>query len=296
MVFDFLGKQGRGRGKRSYFKKRRSFFGKKQSFKNPKIYSRTPKQETFFVFPLKSIAWMILLLAIVAITAFVLFSPLFVIDDITVVGNYHLSPEEVKEATEEILLENSSFIFPVGHIFFLNKDDLRYDLQKKLPLVNEVSFDRQLPDVFKVKVKERTPAFVWKSKNKYYYIDPDGYAYLELKKNEVKSTNLTVLEDRANVRVDLGGKVVTSSFVDFVNNLVVNFTPKTKVKIEEIILPETTLEIRVQTSEGWQAYFDTTRSAKVQLNRLSLALKQITKPRKQLEYIDLRLNDRLFYK
>ncbi|MFC1651697.1 cell division protein FtsQ/DivIB [Patescibacteria group bacterium] len=296
MVFDFLGKQGRGRGKRSYFKKRRSFFGKKQSFKNPKIYSRTPKQETFFVFPLKSIAWMILLLAIVAITAFVLFSPLFVIDDITVVGNYHLSPEEVKEATEEILLENSSFIFPVGHIFFLNKDDLRYDLQKKLPLVNEVSFDRQLPDVFKVKVKERTPAFVWKSKNKYYYIDPDGYAYLELKKNEVKSTNLTVLEDRANVRVDLGGKVVTSSFVDFVNNLVVNFTPKTKVKIEEIILPETTLEIRVQTNEGWQAYFDTTRSAKVQLNRLSLALKQITKPREQLEYIDLRLNDRLFYK
>lgn len=296
MVFDFMNSNRKGRRRRSYYKKRRSFFGKKQSFKNPGIYSRTPKQETFFIFPFKSIAWITLLLIIIAIVAFVLFSPLFVVDDITVVGNHHLSSEEVREATEEVLLENSSFIFPVGHIFFLNKDDLRYDLQKKLPLVDEVSFDRQLPDVLKVKVKERTPAFVWKSKNKYYYIDPDGYAYLELKKTEAKSTNLTVLEDQANVRVDLGGKVVTSSFVDFVNSLVVNFTPKTKVKIEEIILPETTLEIRVQTNEGWQAYFDTTRSAKVQLNRLSLALKQITKPREYLQYIDLRLNDRIFYK
>jgi len=104
------------------------------------------------------------------------------------------------------------------------------------------------------------------------------------------------LEDQANVRVELGGKVVTASFVDFVNALVVSFTPKTKVKIEEIILPKTTLELRVQTSEGWQAYFDTTRSVKVQLNRLSSTLKQITRPRDQLEYIDLRLNDRIFYK
>lgn len=296
-MFDFLKQQGRGgRRRRSYFKKRRSFLRRKSSYRSPGLYTRTPKQETFFAFPLRSIALATLLIIVGGILMFVLFSPTFIIKDITIVGNYHLSSEEVKKATEEVLLENSSVIFPVGHIFFLNKDDLTYDLQKKLPLINEVKFDRQLPNVLKVKVKERTPAFVWKSKNRYYYIDPNGYAYLELEKNEAKSSNLTVLEDQANVRVKLGGKVVTASFVDFVNALVVNFTPKIKVKIEEIILPKTTLEVRVQTSEGWQAYFDTTRSVKVQLNRLSSTLKQITKPREQLKYIDLRLNDRIFYK
>jgi cell division septal protein FtsQ len=281
---------------RRYYNRQRSFLRRRTSFRDPGVYISTPKQKSFFTLPLRTILLVTLTVLVGGLLLFIFFSPVFVIRNIVVLGNHHLTSSEVRETTDTVLRENSSLILPVGHIFFLNKDDLTYDLKEKLPLVESVKFDRNFPDTLKVRIRERTPAFIWKAGEDFYYIDPNGYAYLKLNSQEAESSNLIILQDQAKIKVEIGQKVVTASFVDFINELLVSFTPKTKVQIGKIILPLTTMEIRVLTKEGWQAYFDTTRPANTQLKHLVSALKQVTKPRDQLEYIDLRLKDRIFYR
>ncbi len=284
------------RWRRGFYQGRRSFFKRRQSFRNPGIYTPTPKQETFLTLPVRSLVGVTFLILIVGLVVVIFFSPLFVIRDIVVVGNYHLLGSDIRSVTNKALKEHSSFIFPIGHIFFLDKKEMALDLEKELPLIQEVKFERNFPDILKVRIKERNPVFVWESRKHYYYIDRNGYAYLEITAQEKQASRLLSLRDEANIKIELGSKVVTSSFVDFVNTLILNFKPRIGVGIKEIILPLTTLEVRVVTEEGWKAYFDTTRSARIQLRYLASVLKQINKPRNQLEYIDLRLKDRIFYK
>ncbi len=284
------------RGSRKYYKKSRSLLKKRRNYKNPGIYSRTPKQKAFFTLPLRTMSLVFFLIILFCGLIFVFFSPVFVINDVAVIGNHHLSPEDVRETVDNALHENSSLFLPVGHIFFLNKADLTYVVKKELPLVDEIEFQRKLPNILKVKIKERNSAFIWQTRNKYYYVDRNGYAYLGISKQEHKDSKLITLKDQAKLDVELGDKVVTSNFVDFIKVLTIDFEPKVKVPIQEIVLPLTTMEIRVITTEGWQAYFDTARPANAQIKRLTLVLKQIIKPREQLQYIDLRLNDRVFYK
>jgi hypothetical protein len=55
-------------------------------------------------------------------------------------------------------------------------------------------------------------------------------------------------------------------------------------------------EIKVMTSEGWYVLFDLTRDIKSQLSILKAALAEKIPDRKNLQYVDLRIENRIYYK
>jgi hypothetical protein len=56
-------------------------------------------------------------------------------------------------------------------------------------------------------------------------------------------------------------------------------------------------ELKAFTSEGWLIYFDMTRSALTQARVLEVLLKdEIKDKRAILQYVDLRVADRVYYK
>ena len=63
----------------------------------------------------------------------------------------------------------------------------------------------------------------------------------------------------------------------------------------------TTLEpmssrVQVVTEEGWEIYFEAENGLDAQLNNLALILEQKIKDTKKLQYIDLRFDERIYYK
>jgi hypothetical protein len=72
----------------------------------------------------------------------------------------------------------------------------------------------------------------------------------------------------------------------------------TGFNITKMEVIDTTSELKVYSSSSWYAYFDTTRKAKNELTNLILILDEVKKNSKQkkLEYIDLRIDSKIFYK
>ncbi len=56
------------------------------------------------------------------------------------------------------------------------------------------------------------------------------------------------------------------------------------------------LKIDARTNEGWQAIFMPSQNFSQQLDNLKIVLREKLKNRENLEYIDLRFGNRVFYK
>ncbi len=70
------------------------------------------------------------------------------------------------------------------------------------------------------------------------------------------------------------------------------------LKVFDFIIETDVLkDLRVNTNEGWHVLFDRSRDLKNQLEALKLVLEEkIKEERKNLEYIDLRIENRVYYK
>ncbi len=90
--------------------------------------------------------------------------------------------------------------------------------------------------------------------------------------------------------------MVAQEFVDFVNALHEQL-PNKNITASQYQISDTTTELIVKTEQGYYIRFDTTRPIEKQMQDLSAVLAQIKKTgKKPGEYIDLRINGKVFYK
>ena len=95
--------------------------------------------------------------------------------------------------------------------------------------------------------------------------------------------------------MSLSQRIVTSEFIEFVTSFAANLPRKTNISIERIMIPETTFEVEMKTSDGWTILLDSTKSYEDQLNNLVRVLREMGDVVPQ-EYVDLRIGKKVFYK
>jgi len=147
---------------------------------------------------------------------------------------------------------------------------------------------------------------------KKYYLDQDGIAVKEVGVDDfvietgqegteiIRPLSLVesypIVYDLANgTSPAVGDKIASKDLISFITNLSEFLTNNTDFEVSgySILGPE---QISMQTTEGWQVFFRTTNSVTQQVNRLLLILKEEVKDRSDLEYIDLRFAEKVFYK
>lgn len=144
-----------------------------------------------------------------------------------------------------------------------------------------------------VNIEEKKPSFVWETVGKKFLIDENG---LVIGNYEEKFKELPNIIDSKNVPVNVGTQIVPKSFPRFIDELAKDFNIYTSTNIVKIEVPEITSEIKVISSANWHALFDTTRTAKGQLVNLGRIISEVQAKKKKLEYVDLRIDNRIFYK
>lgn len=211
-------------------------------------------------------------------------SRLLLLTQLEIKGNHLVATADIAQ----VVFKNG--FKPVNALLF-NDAWATKQIETNLPQVRLVHFKKQVwSRKLVITIEEHETTIIWQTNNQRFMVNRLGVIY------DMASDNspLTVVEDLKNIPVNLNQKIVTTDFIEFVTSVVANLPRKTNLVARRIVVPETTFEIEVITSEGWKIILDTTRSSETQLNNLVRVLKTTGNPPRY--YVDLRIEDRIYYR
>jgi len=254
-------------------------YPKRETYRNPKIYNFSPKNDKNIEISPKMIWGIVLLIIIVAIIWFFFYSNYFKIKNIETNGTYN---NEVKTLIDQFY-EKNILLFRPGKI--------ESDMIAKQSSIKNIEIKRGVPDTLKIDINVRTPVIIWKTGEKKYYLDDEGIVF-EL--DSFDEASLNIVEDSQNIDVTPGTKIVTKNFIDFVNNISEKIKKDFEINIKSIKITETTFQIEIEKEDGIRIIFNTLGNPNNQIE----ALKKILEAKKDdiHEYIDLRIEGRVYYK
>ncbi|MDI6883520.1 MAG: hypothetical protein QMC93_03670, partial [Patescibacteria group bacterium] len=93
-----------------------------------------------------------------------------------------------------------------------------------------------------------------------------------------------------------GTKAIERDYLESILEIQKKITENQKLEIKEFIPGEE--KLTVQILEGWQIFFDPSRDISEQILNLTAILKEKIPPenRRNLEYIDLRFGNKIYFK
>lgn len=280
----------------------------------------------------KKILFLILTLFLIGgIFYFLFFSEVFKFKNFAISGVRSLDSEEIKE-TIEFLLEGRWLLIPANNFFIVKEQALEAAILSKFKRIEEIKIKKKLPNIFalhrasaglkieigeknlnliwcerKIEVSESTPGEEGEEEKRCFYLDKDGMIFgktfdidLEnLDEEKLVNTPFILVEEEKDDFSNLEERVATPEIVDFVLQIKLILPKITGLKmVKGSILLASAGQINIETEEGWEVYFDTTRGLTSQVKILDLVLtEKITKEEREvLEYIDLRVPGRIYYK
>lgn len=214
----------------------------------------------------------------------IVFSGLFTIKKIEVEGYDH--PETIEEVANEEVGKN---IITQNILFFSTrnlKDTLLGD-----PNVKNIKLRKIFPSTVKIEVEAAEPKLIWSSAGERFLVDSGGVVM-----GPVQDQKLITIFDASNIKVKAGERVASPTFIKFIYDISDGFTAATGTKIAKITLFDLLTDVHILSSAGWTVYLDASKVADSQLKNLSRVLKEAKKDHTSLQYIDMRLDDRIYYK
>jgi len=264
--------------------RKKTGLGRSRNTRQPSLYSRTDE-----IREKKGIAWVypLLFCALLATAVyFILFSPYFRVKSVTYSDTQYVSRAELTKVTEQSKGLTNNNIITFGFSNFHNR-------LGEVTGVKSFQIIRKWPNEIIIKIVEKSPTFVWQILDHKFLVDENGYAWANY---EDKYASLPVVIDTKNVPVKLGDKLVPLSFVQFESYLAGNFDSTAGTKMMKVEVLDIVSDLKVTTAAGWYVYFDTSRTAKNELTSLVRVLEEVRTKKKNLEYVDLRIDNRIFYK
>lgn len=237
--------------------------------------------------PRRLVVLLILILALLGAAAyFIVFSPLFWVQDVSVSGTRTIDREAIKQSAEEAAEQH---VGPVTtrSLALVNPGAVADAVKRDHEDISQVDVTTSWPNRLNVDVTERESTLLWQSRDKYYLVDGQGVAFQEAKPDE----QLIKVEDSTGLPVELGQRVASARFIKSLQDIQRDL--KTAgFAVKGFRIPETTFEVQAITDKGYYALFDTTRSVSFQVD----ALKRATDQAKPNEYADLRVPGRVYVK
>ncbi|TSC52354.1 MAG: hypothetical protein LiPW39_597 [Parcubacteria group bacterium LiPW_39] len=250
-------------------------------------------------------------------------SPVFKIKEIAVSGNNFVSAAEIEEAVRALGRQKFLKIITQDTIFALSGKKIENKILTEFPALREIKVKKIPFDKIEILVKEREPAAVWcqtkpesvlaptpvvsatssaatqkkqlPQSEQCYFVDKEGILFRQAP--EISGTLAATFYDSSGQAPVLGNQVVASSTIAFAQQL--------KKAAREIGLDITAFlceeqisqDLSVLTSEGWWIYFDVSRPALTQMKIVeSLLGEEIKEKRVNLQYVDLRITNRVYYR
>lgn len=287
-----------GLKKKNRFSRKKEFYKRKtrrsQTIFLPQL-EKPKKSRSFFI---SKIYWLIGFLVVAGIFYFLFYSSFFAIKKVIVANNIWVNEKEISDLARNSFQGRRFLIFPKKNIFIFKTSDAEVEILNAKPTVTKIYFKKEFSDILKLEVKEREIVVFWQQNNQVYYLGNDGVICGEAPLVEVESRKFPLIVNDQNQAVHLGEQVSLPRIINFVRKIDGNFQNKTGRKVSHYLLPSAYAnEVHVKTDQGFWVYLTLDQGVEGQLDNLKMVLeKEIKTKDKKIEYIDLRVNNWVYYK
>ena len=236
----------------------------------------------------KSMLFLICLIFLIVLVYIFLFSSLFKIQAIEILGNKEVEAEEIKNS------------FDYGNIFLVTENKIKNDLIKKIPKIGDLEISKNLiKRSIKLTIEERgrlgIACQVKEETEDCFYIDKQGIIFEDAP--QTSGSLILLIKDYSQREFYLGKKIFEQRIVDFISQARQDLSSEIGLTALDFnVLSFPPKDLKVMTNEGWYIIFDLEGDIKNQLRSIKVALEEKIENRENLEYVDLRIENRIYYK
>lgn len=229
------------------------------------------------------------------------FASLLDLRSIDVSGAEVISITELKAAAESWLGEKLLWLPRSNNLLFISSKELESKLAAGFPRIDTVEIKREFPHGLKIDITERKPAGIWclagqSGAGGCFYFDKNGVAYA----GTGRPSGFLILSvvDYRGGEITLGSRATSDEWLSSIMTAK-EFLPKIGVDVAEFTIPSGSFdEFDAKTAEGWKIMFSNSTNVAKQISSLGVLFKDKLPASKRtgLQYVDLRIQDRIYYK
>lgn len=265
-----------------------------------KISTREKKERPSVFF---KVAYFFLLIIFLGLTVYVLvFSRFLKINHLNLGGTKELKYEEVYGRAQSLLEGKYLDILPKNNFLLVSKKRIRGSLLGEFKKIRDAEVQKVFPGTVNIKIAERDALILWCAQGPCYIIDEEGYAYAgaDFESDEIKENNLVKITDISAQSVEIGKKVLDKKYVSFIFQVREAFKRDVSLEILDEYATKYRIsgEIEVKTHEDWSIYLNSSLPLDKSVRTLKTFLESEIneESRKNLEYADLRIENKVYYK
>lgn len=233
------------------------------------------------------------------------FSGWFLIKEIQVSGYNEISESEIRNSVNSYISKKYllNYIQPFSNIMLASSETIENFLKEDFPIIEKVDVNKHLfSQNLIVAISEREAIGVWckfatgGEGESCFYFDKKGVMFKESSK--LSSGIFLIIEDGRGRDFKITDSFDDKELFEKVN-LTKNILDDLKfIGYSNFFLPQGSFEFWVKTKEGWYIYLDKENDISTQLVALKKFLEEklLSARRQSLQYIDLRVNNRIYYK
>ncbi len=228
------------------------------------------------------------------------YHPALNINKVEVNGLKMLQERTIKTFIDAQLSDGELHLFSLYNELLLPRRKLANNLQSNFPRIKNVEIPFSiLTQKLQVTIVERTPTYIWcadVASTACYNVDELGYIFAKRVAGEQTQKNLQVIHSKIDSEKPLREHVLKG---ELFTQLLLIFNNVSKVSglfVKSVDIVDT--DAMVEFKGGWFVKMDLKGDVQAQLGNLKTLLdsREIKESIDVLEYIDLRFNNRVYYK
>lgn len=193
---------------------------------------------------------------------------------------YHYQVNKKRRVNKRVIIWIISLFVLAGIIYVLLFSAIGQNLFKKKP---EIKDEQEIGIICK------------QDTGNCFYFNKDGIIFRDAPQTSGSLINL--IKDYSSKDYKLGDKILDKSITDIILQIRDDLLGKIGLRVSSFDIESYPVEkLRVVTNESWYILFNLKRDIKSQLLALKVALDEKIQNRMSLEYVDLRIENRIYYK
>lgn len=232
----------------------------------------------------------------------VFFSPYLALDPPQIAGLSLIDEASFRGVVNSELEQQFFGLLSRNRFFLVRPEKLAETVQSRFPLIRNIRIERIFPSALVITVEERETIVLWCSQEKCFQVLENGdvVPVTDAHHSELSASHTITITDESGQSMEPGERVFEQGFSLFPMTLKRGLEERLGITLDKSMTVSSRFanELRVTTDRGWRLFVSTRLPAQSSIDALTLLLdaELSAEAQSKLQYIDLRTENRIFYR